>query len=138
MVFIVCFCIIMFIGFNLFWMAQIRGWIPGTRIETYRVTQRYIEPSSRRFREGPRWISWVNSPSVETPGNHRLQVPVKDFDKYPIGASIEVVFIGNSTTPNLRNGIYSSNNMIGTASFCLFFIILGAFFSAHYYLTDKE
>ncbi len=138
MLFVLCLCLSGWSGYKLFRMTQIRGWSPGTRTVAYTVRQKYVQPSLRLSRSDAYLVSWSNTEHVKTPGNHRINVPKEQYNKYYIGAPIEIVYLGNSETPYLKDGIYASNGNFGFDGGCLVVLLIGAILFGYYYVTERD
>ncbi len=138
LLFTVCLCVFLWMGYKLYTMTQIRGWTSGTRTVSYVVTQRYVEPSRRLTRDDAYWVSWSTTVDIKTPGNHRIGVPAEKYNNYYIGAPIEIVYVGNDETPYMRDGIYASDGNFVFDVSCLFIMLIGALVLGYYYLTEKQ
>jgi len=126
----------LFKGFQLVEIAQIRGAIPGAKIVTYTVTQRYIEPSHRVGRLDGYWVSWSDEVDVKKVGNHRVSVPEEQFKNYRIGSPIEIVY-PLSGDPYVRDGYYGSD--YGTDIFLFIVGLIGTVVMAiAFVLPEKE
>ena len=83
-------------------MRQIRGFIPGARIEKHIIREK------RSDAQGSFWVSWSDK-SILQVGNHRLNLPEKVWHRYEVGDEIEIVFVRNSKWPYHRDGIFASD-----------------------------
>lgn len=100
----------LFMGFQLYQQAQLRGWIEGRQIKTYRITQKW-EGFGRRG-SATYWVSWTND-NIRTPGNHRLNVEYDQWVRMNIGDPIRLAFIETSQRPHLAEGdIWTSDGNI--------------------------
>ncbi|MFN7943584.1 MAG: hypothetical protein U0X73_18470 [Thermoanaerobaculia bacterium] len=96
-------------GVRLYWMGQIRGWIPGATVEKTVVTQKWHQtPDEHPNHINVYWIAWTAKPITES-GTHRADLDVDRWSSLEIGSPVEVVRLAGSDQPYLRAGIFDSS-----------------------------
>jgi hypothetical protein len=119
----------LYTGNKLYTMAQVRGFVPGARVTQQTVTQKYIGFGKRG---DVYWISWTKE-DIRKVGDHRTNLEYDEWVKYEEGDPIEVIYANNSSTPFLRNDIFTTNGNfvfdgllltaeLGTACFMIFLL----------------
>ena len=94
--------LLLFTSQKIYAMAQIRGWLAGGTKERVRVTSKWFKPPSTY------WVAWGNQ-NIRVMSDSRINIQQELWLKIEVGNLIEIVKLGDSPTPYLKDGIYTSN-----------------------------
>ncbi len=103
---IVCLALLYVTGNKLHKMAVIKGWIDGGKVVKKTITDKTTTVGTR---SDAYWIAFDNQPASQI-GDHRLNLQYESWSKLRKGDEIEVIYVGNDTSPYLRDGIFVSDD----------------------------
>jgi hypothetical protein len=119
---LICLAFMGSMGLQLYTQAQLRGILPGVRVQTQYVTQKWIQESTKWGRANTYWASWT-SKDIHQRGDHRVKMKADTWAKLQIGSPIRLAYAGIDTTPYIRNDIFDSNGNIAV-NVLIFFVAL--------------
>jgi hypothetical protein len=108
-------------------MCQLRGWIPGARVERRGIRSMWLQTPYRIVypngmeieRQGPCWVTWTDA-NVKIRGSHRLGLDRSQCNTLRTGDPIELVWIVGNDSPVTRDTVRGS-----AGNFALDVVLLG-------------
>lgn len=109
-------------------MAQLRGFLPGARVEQLPVRAKWIQPPRRvqhasgveDLRTGVCWVTWTDQ-DVRKMGDHRMDLDVEQCRGLAVGGTVEGVWVVGSGAPLRRGSVWAAN---GNFAFDLILLLL--------------
>ncbi len=124
---------VVIVGLRVFRMTQIQGWVPGARIATYTVTEKY-QDRGRRLNSKTYWVRWA-APGVQDPDKLQVMLEYDNWAKLQVGSPIQITYVGDDTPYTLDN---ASDIDFAIDGILLFGGLVVGGFSGHYFLTQER
>ncbi|MBC8139415.1 MAG: hypothetical protein H8F28_26355 [Fibrella sp.] len=87
---------------KIYTMSAIKGWVPGSKTQTFRVTQKL---QTGEGLDPVYWISWTQD-DIRSRGNHRTNLVHDRWTAIRIGDPIDIITVGSDPAPYVHDDIF--------------------------------
>ena len=127
----------LYTGPKLHRMAQVRGLLPGARVSTYPLLQKWTRPAGRSLSEYAYCIEW-DDPAHTGIGDNQDNIGYAYWSSLNVGDPIRIARVGHSDEPHVIGGIDSDNGNCAFDAVLLLLELGGAIYALISWVITKD